>query len=270
MILNHSELDTQNLVVINCVDRSTVNFKKINFVTLNCVDSAPSDCPAAANQMPVEIMKKPAYAHQSIGQDSHSANSIDLHAIDRSVDIHPHSADFIAVHALNNHPISSPVVSPVASPVPSPTSSDPTSSSSSGPPERSSDEDALPIPLLNTPDSGINHSINHSISHSISHSRNSLDGEMASSNRTHDNGRTSASPGSELNSKLNNDLNSNQLNDPIGQLIKNGKIDYDSEDKVHFDFLTASQLQKIVSILSLCALFHLIHAKLKCLSSPSD
>lgn len=245
MILNHSELDTQNLVVINCVDRSTVNFKKINFVTLNCVDSAPSDCPAA-NQMPVEIMKKPAYAHQSIGQsidqpndqDSHPANVVDIHAT-RPVDIHPaHSPDFSRRHALNNHPASSQLSSQVSSQASSPASSP----VSSDPPERSSGGDSLPI--LNTPDSGINHS------------RNSLNGEMATSNRTHDDDRTSASPDSELNdplnsqlnSKLNNDLNSNQLNDSISQHIKNGKMDYGSEDKVHFDFLTASQLQKIVSI----------------------
>lgn len=222
MILNHSELDTQNLVVIN-LDRETVNFKKINFVQLNCVDSSPPpDCPAA-NQMPVEIMSQPAYAHQSVGQDSRSANSTEIHhPVDsHCVDIHhpapaPVALGRIAVHALSSHPA---------------VSSEPSGSSSSS---GGGGDDLLPI--LNTPDSGINHS------------RNSLDGEMASSNRTPDDDRNSALPTGELTDKLNNDLNSNQLNDPISQLIKNGKMDYDREDRVHFDFLTASQLQKIVSI----------------------
>lgn len=81
--------------------------------------------------------------------------------------------------------------------------------------ERSSGEESLLI--LNTPDSGI-----------ITRSRNSLVNEMSSQQQP-----------SALNDKLISDLNSNQLK-------TNGKMDYDKEDKVHFDFLTASQLQKII------------------------
>lgn len=57
--------------------------------------------------------------------------------------------------------------------------------------------------------------------------------------------------------QMNNDLNSNQLKDQtIGHLLKNGKKDYEDDDKVHFDFLTASQIQKIVSDLFLISSFY--------------
>ena len=109
--------------------------------------------------------------------------------------------------------------------------------------DNSQERDSIPI-ILNTPDSG------------IIQSQNSLDAEMASSNlgSTHEQTNNDSAlnndlTNGQLDNQLNNDLNSNhQLRDPIGHLIKNGKMDYD--DKVHFDFLTASQLQKIVSIRS--------------------
>jgi len=87
--------------------------------------------------------------------------------------------------------------------------------------------DSIPI-ILNTPDSG------------ITQSHQSLDCEMASSTLQDDDPINN-----QLNGHSNNDLNSNQLVDTIGQLMKtDDKLDYD--DKVHFDFLTASQLQKII------------------------
>lgn len=254
MVLNHSDLDTQNLVVIN-LDRETVNFKKINFV--NCVDSSPPPDRPAANQMPVEIMSQPAY--QSVGQDSRSANSIEIpdsrcvhsaahHSAHRSTHhlAHhsdaPHSTDHsdhsTDLHSTNHHSSPAPVLLDRIDALTSHPASEPSTSSSSG-----GGEDSLPI--VNTPDSGINHSRS-----SLDDGRRSaLDGEMASSNRTPDDDRSSVLPTNELTDELNNDLNSNQLNDPISQLIKNGKMDYDSEERVHFDFLTASQLQKIVSIM---------------------
>ena len=93
--------------------------------------------------------------------------------------------------------------------------------------EHNSSGEESSLPILNTPDSGILQSINSLDSNCILH-------EMATSNFKEN----------QTTLTLNNDLNSNQLKD---QLIKNGKIDYD-EEKVHFDFLTASQLQKIVRL----------------------
>lgn len=99
------------------------------------------------------------------------------------------------------------------------------------------------LPVLNTPDSGIIHSTNSLSDSSTEMANSNLESNLGSLNQTDQlKDENTALPNVDLNNQ------SNVLDDPFNYIIKNCKLDFeDNDDKVHFDFLTASQLQKIVS-----------------------